>query len=142
MSIDVRSLLQWKGGGDAYHCAWRDVDGRLGDGDGHRHGEGRAERKSHGHRRDILQGRGPKEPAPPYTERRTVWSAFPSSSNTFGSANFMINYQVPDLAAMLVQLRAGGVTVLGQPESYPYGKFAWILDNDGRKVELWQPPAE
>lgn len=83
-----------------------------------------------------------QEIEPPHKQTRTVWAAFPRNTNYFGDAEFMINYQVPDLDAMLVQLRAAGVKVLGEPENYPYGKFAWILDVDGRKVELWQAPAE
>ena len=51
----------------------------------------------------------------------------------------MINYRVDDMAGMLEQLRAAGIEVLQGPESHENGKFAWIQDPDGNKVELWQP---
>jgi predicted enzyme related to lactoylglutathione lyase len=51
----------------------------------------------------------------------------------------MINYRVDNLDEMITQLKAGGVEVLNGPESHENGKFAWILDPDGNKVELWEP---
>jgi predicted enzyme related to lactoylglutathione lyase len=51
----------------------------------------------------------------------------------------MINYRVDNLSEMLAQLRASGVKVVGGPESHENGKFAWIMDPDGNKVELWEP---
>jgi predicted enzyme related to lactoylglutathione lyase len=51
----------------------------------------------------------------------------------------MINYRVDDLGELLAQLRAGGVEVLQGPESHENGRFAWIVDPDGNKVELWEP---
>ena len=51
----------------------------------------------------------------------------------------MINYRVDDLGGLLSQLRAGGVEGIGGPESAENGKFAWIMDPDGNKVELWEP---
>ena len=53
----------------------------------------------------------------------------------------MINYRVDDLEALLAQLRAAGVEIIKGPDSDDNGHFAWILDPDGNKVELWQPPA-
>jgi predicted enzyme related to lactoylglutathione lyase len=53
----------------------------------------------------------------------------------------MINYRVDNLDEMLESLRAAGVQIVGGPESHENGKFAWILDLDGNKVELWQPMA-
>ena len=50
-----------------------------------------------------------------------------------------INYRVDDLGELLSQLRAAGVEVVGGPESHENGKFAWIMDPDGNKVELWEP---
>ena len=52
---------------------------------------------------------------------------------------FMINYRVDNLDEMLAQLRAGGIAVVSGPESHENGKFAWIMDPDGNKVELWEP---
>jgi catechol 2,3-dioxygenase-like lactoylglutathione lyase family enzyme len=62
----------------------------------------------------------------------------PPSAMEIGSP-FMINYRVDNLDEMLAQLRAGGVPVIKGPESHENGKFAWIMDPDGNKVELWEP---
>jgi predicted enzyme related to lactoylglutathione lyase len=51
----------------------------------------------------------------------------------------MINYRVDDLGELLTSLRAAGVEVLKGPDSDENGKFAWIVDPDGNKVELWEP---
>jgi predicted enzyme related to lactoylglutathione lyase len=71
----------------------------------------------------------------------TVWSVAKRDSKWFSpsAAPFMINYRVDDLNALLEQLRAGGVEIVGGPESHENGKFAWIMDPDGNKVELWEP---
>ena len=53
----------------------------------------------------------------------------------------MINYRVDNLDELLAQLRQGGVEIAGGPEAAENGKFAWILDPDGNKVELWEPQA-
>ena len=68
----------------------------------------------------------------------TVWHVAAQGSQWF-DAPLMINYRVDDLVALLTQLRGGGVEVLQGPESHENGKFAWILDPDGNKVELWEP---
>ena len=54
-------------------------------------------------------------------------------------ASFMVNYIVDDLDAMLEKLRADGVEVDEKVEEYEYGKFGWVFDPDGNKIELWQP---
>jgi predicted enzyme related to lactoylglutathione lyase len=54
----------------------------------------------------------------------------------------MINYRVDDLEALLAQLREASVTIVKGPDTDDTGSFAWILDPDGNKVELWQPPPE
>ena len=71
----------------------------------------------------------------------TVWHLADSDSQWFSpsDSSFMINYRVDDLGEMLVQLRADGVEVINGPESHENGKFAWIMDPDGNKVELWEP---
>jgi predicted enzyme related to lactoylglutathione lyase len=51
----------------------------------------------------------------------------------------MINYRVDDLDEMVAQLRSRGVEILQGPESHENGKFAWVMDPDGNKVELWEP---
>ncbi|HEX8616822.1 MAG TPA: VOC family protein [Thermoanaerobaculia bacterium] len=71
----------------------------------------------------------------------TVWHVAAKESRWFSPSNstFMINYRVDDLVEMIAQLRAAGVEIVGGPESHENGKFAWIMDPDGNKVELWEP---
>ena len=71
----------------------------------------------------------------------TVWHVADKNSEWFSpsASSFMINYRVDDLDELLAQLRAGGVDVVNGPESHENGKFAWIMDPDGNKVELWEP---
>ncbi|HVZ35920.1 MAG TPA: VOC family protein [Polyangiaceae bacterium] len=71
----------------------------------------------------------------------TVWHVAQRDSQWFSPSNssFMVNYRVDDLTELLAQLRAGGVEVVSGPESHENGKFAWIMDPDGNKVELWEP---
>jgi predicted enzyme related to lactoylglutathione lyase len=71
----------------------------------------------------------------------TVWHVADPGSEWFrpSDSSFMINYRVEDLDGMIAQLRADGVEVVGGPESHENGKFAWIMDPDGNKVELWEP---
>jgi predicted enzyme related to lactoylglutathione lyase len=72
----------------------------------------------------------------------TVWSIFPKSSDYFapGTAAFMINYRVADLDALLAILRAEGCNVEDRVEASEFGKFGWVIDPEGNKIELWQPP--
>ena len=74
-------------------------------------------------------------------EGLTVWSVAKKDSKWFSPSNasFMINYRVDDLGALLNQLRVAGVEIVKGPESAENGKFAWIMDPDGNKVELWEP---
>jgi predicted enzyme related to lactoylglutathione lyase len=71
----------------------------------------------------------------------TVWHVAGKDSKWFSpsESSFMVNYRVDDLVELLSQLRAAGVEVVGGPESAENGKFAWIMDPDGNKVELWEP---
>ena len=71
----------------------------------------------------------------------TVWCLAKRDSQWFSPSNasFMVNYRVDNLGEMLEQLKAAGVEVVQGPESHENGKFAWIMDPDGNKVELWQP---
>jgi len=71
----------------------------------------------------------------------TVWHTAAPDSKWFApsESNFMINYRVDDLDALLDQLRASGIEIVGDPQSDFNGKFAWIMDPDGNKVELWEP---
>jgi catechol 2,3-dioxygenase-like lactoylglutathione lyase family enzyme len=71
----------------------------------------------------------------------TVWHVAERDSQWFSpsKASFMINYRVDDMAGIVAQLERAGVAILAGPESHENGKFAWILDPDGNKVELWEP---
>ena len=71
----------------------------------------------------------------------TVWSIGPADSDHFapGTSPFMINYRVDDLAALLAALRAEGCNVLDKTDDSEFGKFGWVMDPEGNKVELWQP---
>lgn len=69
------------------------------------------------------------------------WGMFPDSTEYFSPSEkeFMINYRVHRLEALLDKLRKDGVTILDSVETYDYGKFVHILDPDGNKIELWEP---
>lgn len=71
----------------------------------------------------------------------TQWSPFSKNTNYFEPCKkeFMFNYRVKNLDKLLEELKSEGVTIIGVPESYDYGKFAWILDLEGNKIELWEP---
>jgi predicted enzyme related to lactoylglutathione lyase len=71
---------------------------------------------------------------------RTVWSIFPADSDYLGpgASTFMINYRVANLDKMLEQLRGASVTV-HKVEDCDYGRFAWVTDPEGNRVELWEP---
>ena len=73
----------------------------------------------------------------------TAWSLFAQTSDHFApsTAPFMINYRVHDLHALLAALRTEGVRIEGELQESEYGKFGWIVDPEGNKVELWEPPA-
>ncbi|MCA1854696.1 VOC family protein [Massilia oculi] len=72
----------------------------------------------------------------------TVWSIGQAGNEHFapGKASFMINYRVADLAALLQALREEGCQVLDKSEDSEFGKFGWVIDPEGNKVELWEPP--
>lgn len=76
-------------------------------------------------------------------EGLTVWHVAEKDSQWFSPSDsaFMINYRVDDLEGLIAKLRAEGVDTVGSPESHENGKFAWIMDPDGNKVELWEPMA-
>jgi predicted enzyme related to lactoylglutathione lyase len=72
----------------------------------------------------------------------TAWSINPIDSDYFApsTAPFMVNYRVADLHALLTVLRDEGCTVLDKLDESEYGKFGWVIDPEGNKVELWEPP--
>jgi predicted enzyme related to lactoylglutathione lyase len=71
----------------------------------------------------------------------TVWNVAKRDTTWFApsDAPFMINYRVDDLDQLLADLRTAGIEIISGPESHENGKFAWIADPDGNKVELWEP---
>ena len=73
----------------------------------------------------------------------TIWSIGPADGDQFApsAAPFMINYRVDDLLALVKVLREEGCNVLEKVDHSEYGTFAWVIDPEGNKVELWQPPA-
>lgn len=78
-------------------------------------------------------------------ERRgahVVWSAFAADTAYFGpgAKGFMVNFRVRELDAMLAQLRAAGCDVDDRVEESEFGRFGWVTDPEGNRVELWQPP--
>ncbi len=76
----------------------------------------------------------------PQKEHVTVWTVFPASSDYFPATQpFMINYIVDDLDALLDRLKQEGVKIDPKRMDESYGRFAWIYDLDGNKIELWQP---
>ena len=74
----------------------------------------------------------------------TIWSPFAQDTDKMAPSNasFMINFRVADLDALLAALRAEGCNVLDKTESSDFGKFGWVIDPDGNKIELWEPPAD
>ena len=72
----------------------------------------------------------------------TAWAIFRHDSDYFApsKSQVMINYRVEDLDVLIDCLRAEGVEIDAKREDYDYGRFAWIYDPDGNKIELWEPP--
>jgi predicted enzyme related to lactoylglutathione lyase len=72
----------------------------------------------------------------------TIWSPFAADTGYFApsEASFMVNYRVADLHALLAALRTEGCNVVDKVEESEYGKFGWVLDPEGNKLELWEPP--
>jgi predicted enzyme related to lactoylglutathione lyase len=80
--------------------------------------------------------------AQPGPEGLTTWSIFPHTTKYFGEskAGFMLNYRVDNLDALLEDLKNSGVAIDPHREDADYGRFAWITDPDGNRIELWEPP--
>ena len=77
------------------------------------------------------------------TKGTTAWLIDAAGGNHFApsKSTFMVNYRVEDLAGLLQALRDEGCDVLEKTDDSEYGKFGWVMDPEGNKVELWQPPA-
>jgi predicted enzyme related to lactoylglutathione lyase len=71
----------------------------------------------------------------------TIFSTFPQDTAYFGDGGqqFMVNFRVDDLDELLAQLAAAGVRIDSHRDDQEYGRFAWIWDPEGNRVELWQP---
>lgn len=71
----------------------------------------------------------------------TVWHVAEKNSDWFSpsESSFMINYRIDDMAGMIEQLKKAGVEIWKGPEAHENGKFAWVMDPEGNKVELWEP---
>jgi predicted enzyme related to lactoylglutathione lyase len=80
----------------------------------------------------------------PESAGMTVFAHFPVDTKYFGEGaqEVMVNFRVDDLDALLANLEAAGVRIDPKRDDHEYGKFAWIWDPEGNRVELWQPPAE
>lgn len=74
----------------------------------------------------------------------TQWIPFTKDTDYFSPSkkDFMFNYRVENLVKLLAELKKEGVTVIDKFEEYEYGKFGWIIDLDGNKIELWEPKDE
>jgi glyoxylase I family protein len=75
----------------------------------------------------------------------TVFAPFPQNTEYFGKPEnvWMVNFRVRNLDAMIAQLRAAGIEVIPDPNSpYPNGKFAWLHDPEGNRIELWEPAGQ
>ena len=80
----------------------------------------------------------------PEREGYTVWSPFPSNTKYFDPSkkDFMINYRVENIEALVEELKSAGVKILDEITPSEYGKFVHILDPEGNKIELFEPPAK
>ena len=82
------------------------------------------------------------EQSPTGRDGSTIWSIMPASTKYFepSPAAFMINYRVEDLDGLLASLRGAGCSVDDKVEESEYGRFGWVLDPEGNRLELWEPP--
>ena len=71
----------------------------------------------------------------------TQWSPFKDDTTYFEPSKqpFMVNFRVENLNNLITALTLEGVTIVGETKTFEYGKFAWILDPEGHKIELWEP---
>lgn len=81
-------------------------------------------------------------PAPGQHRGATVWAALASEDRDWGRGHptAMVNYRVENLAELLAQLKEEGVAVDGRAEESEFGRFGWVMDPDGNRIELWEPP--
>jgi predicted enzyme related to lactoylglutathione lyase len=81
-------------------------------------------------------------PGRPEPDGATIWNVFPATSDYFApsSAPFMVNYRVENLGELLKVLREEGCHVDPKTEESEFGKFGWVMDPEGNRLELWEPP--
>ena len=84
----------------------------------------------------VFQWGGPES-----LQGMTIWSPFAQDTDYMApsSASFMINFRVADLEALMAALRAEGCNVIDETAATEQGKFGWVIDPDGNKIELWEP---
>ena len=80
----------------------------------------------------------------PKRQSHIVWSPFEANTDYFNPSEkpFMINYRVVDLDALLAELRREAVDIDPKTQKSEFGYFGWIMDSEGNRIELWEPPAE
>jgi predicted enzyme related to lactoylglutathione lyase len=85
-----------------------------------------------------------REDADPNKRGSTAWNPFPDKTKYFepSTKDFMINYRVENLEALVEELKNAGVTIVDNIETYDFGKFVHIMDMEGNKIELWEPSQE
>ncbi len=85
-----------------------------------------------------------RDHANPDKEGTTSWGVFENESGYFGNPDqqYMINYRVRNMEDLLEKLKAEGVEIVKPMESIEFGKFAWVNDPDGHRIELWEPVDE
>lgn len=74
----------------------------------------------------------------------TAWNTFPEITEYFepSTKDFMINYRVDDLEVLVAELKAKGINIIDEIETYDYGKFVHIIDLEGNKIQLWEPTGD
>jgi predicted enzyme related to lactoylglutathione lyase len=87
---------------------------------------------------DWLQADAPEK------KGSTTWSPFKQDTTYFepSKKDYMINFTVENIEALVEELRSTGVTILDEIAVYDYGKFVHIMDPEGNKIELWEPAVE
>ena len=82
------------------------------------------------------------DPEKPELDGTTAWTIFPETTDYFApsTAPFMVNYRVAALEPLLEALRAEGCTVDERMDASEFGKFGWVMDPEGNRIELWEPP--
>lgn len=80
----------------------------------------------------------------PETVGQTIFTPFKPETKKLepSTESYMFNFRVDDLDGLMEKLRKNGVTIVDEVQDTEYGKFGWVMDPDGRKIELWQPPKD